>query len=325
MLRFFKNICVAVLLVAFFGCSQKNDVTVINLAHGLDTKHSVHKAMVFMGERLAEKSNGKLEVHIYPNQQLGSERELVELLQIGTVGMTKVSTATMENFVPEFRVLGMPYLFRDGEHMFRVLEGEVGEELLQESTDKRLLGLAFYDSGDRNFYAKKPIKTPDDLNGMKIRVMPSKTAINMVEALGGSATPISWGELYTSLQQGIVDGAENNLPSFYLNRHYEVCKYFTMDGHTAVPDELIISTQVWEKLSEQEKKWVKEAAMESAQYQKKLWKESEDEALEGIKEAGVEIIEPDKELFRAKVEEMYKEYEKDPQLKETVKRIKAVQ
>tara|TARA_Y100000815_G_C13334402_1_gene497255 strand:- start:31 stop:582 length:552 start_codon:yes stop_codon:yes gene_type:complete len=183
------------MLPIFFGCSQKEDVTVINLAHGLDTKHSVHKAMVFMAERLAEKSNGKMKVRIYPNQQLGSERELVELLQIGTVGMTKVSTATMENFVPEFRVLGMPYLFKDGDHMFRVLEGEVGDELLHESEDKRLLGLAFYDSGDRNFYAKKPIKSPDDLKGMKIRVMPSKTAIDMVQALGGSATPISWGEL----------------------------------------------------------------------------------------------------------------------------------
>ena len=277
-----------------------------------------------MADRLNEKSNGKLLIKIYPNQQLGSERELVELLQIGSVGMTKVSTATMENFAPNFRVLGMPYLFKDGGHMFRVLEGSVGKDLLESGTDKRLLGLAFYDSGDRNFYAKTPIRTPNDLIGKKIRVMPSKTAIDMVESLGGSATPISWGELYTALQQGIVDGAENNLPSFYLNRHYEVCKYFTMDGHTAVPDELIISTLVWNKLSQQEQQWIKEAAMESAEYQKKLWKESEEEALEGIKEAGVQIIKPDKELFSAKVEQMYKEYEKDPEIKETIEKIKAL-
>ncbi len=312
-------------MALLLGCSNGNeDKKTIILGHGLDTKHSVHKAMVFMADRLKEKSKGQLEIKIYPNQQLGSERELVELLQIGSVGMTKVSTATMENFAPNFRVLGLPYLFKNGEHMFRVLEGSVGKDLLESSRDKRLLGLAFYDSGDRNFYAKTPIKTPDDLIGKKIRVMPSKTAIDMVESLGGSATPISWGELYTALQQGIVDGAENNLPSFYLNRHYEVCKYFTMDGHTAVPDELIISTLVWNKLSQQEQQWIKEAAMESAQYQKKLWKESEEEALEGIKAAGVQIIKPDKKLFRDKVDEMYKEYEKDPEIKQTIEKIKAI-
>ena len=147
--------------------------------------------------------------------------------------MTKVSTGVLENFVPNLKVLGLPFLFRDNQHRYEVLEGKVGEELLNSSISKRLKGLTFYDAGSRNFYSKKPINIPEDLNGEKVRVMESQTAINMVKALGGSPTPIAWGELYTALQQGIVDGAENNLPSFYTSRHYEICKYYTMDQHTA--------------------------------------------------------------------------------------------
>ena len=299
-------------------------VKVIRLGHGLDTSHSVHKAMVFMARRLEEKSKGTMTIKIYPNQQLGSERECLELLQIGSLGMTKVSAATMENFAPEFKVLNLPYLFRNEAHRFKVLEGEIGEKLLMSSRNKKLIGLTFYDSGTRNFYADKPIETPSDLKGLKLRVMPSQTAINTVRYLGGSPTPISWGELYTALQQGIVDGAENNLPSYYLNNHYEVCRYYSMDGHTAVPDELLISTKIWDQLSDEQQQWMKEAAKESSDYQKKLWKESEEEALAGMKKAGVEIIYPDKEKFREKVAPMYKEFEKDPEMKKMIEAIQAI-
>ena len=186
-----------------------------------------------MAERLHEKSNGNRTIDIYPNQQLGSERECLELLQIGSLGMTKVSTGVLENFVPSLQVLGLPFLFRDKEHRFEVLEGEIGEQFLNGSLDKRLKGLTFYDAGSRSFYSKTLVETPEDLKGLKLRVMESNTAINMVKHLGGSPTPISWGELYTALQQGIVDGAENNLPSFYLSRHYVDCKYYVLDAHTA--------------------------------------------------------------------------------------------
>ncbi|MDT0678818.1 TRAP transporter substrate-binding protein, partial [Autumnicola musiva] len=278
--------------VLFSGCDSEDETKVIRLGHGLDTSHSVHKAMVSMSKRLEEKSGGTMTIKIYPNQQLGSERECVELLQIGSLGMTKVSAATMENFAEEFKVLNLPYLFRNSEHRFNVLEGEIGRELLESSRDKNLIGLTFYDSGTRNFYADKPIESPSDLQGLKLRVMQSQTAINTVKNLGGSPTPISWGELYTALQQGIVDGAENNLPSYYLNNHFEVCSYYTMDEHTAVPDELLISSIIWDKLTTQQQKWLKEAAEESSVYQKKLWQQSEEEALNGMKKAGVTIIRP---------------------------------
>ncbi|MCB0437094.1 MAG: DctP family TRAP transporter solute-binding subunit, partial [Mangrovimonas sp.] len=165
---------------------------------------------------------------IYPNQQLGSERENLELLQIGSLDMTKVSVGVMENFAPKMKVFGLPFLFRDKQHAFNVLDGPIGKELLDEGEKYWLKGLCYYDAGSRSFYTKdKPVMTPEDLKGSKIRVMESVTAMDMVRSLGGAPTPISWGELYTSLQQGVVDGAENNPPSFYLSRHYEVCKFYS--------------------------------------------------------------------------------------------------
>lgn len=311
------------LMFAIAGCQEDDKVKIIKLGHGLDTSHPVHKAMVFMGDRLKEKSNGTMSIDIYPNQQLGSERETLELLQIGSLGMTKVSTGVLENFVPSLQILGLPFLFRDNEHRFKVLEGEIGEYFLNKSLDKRLKGLTFYDAGSRSFYSKNPVATPEDLKGLKLRVMESNTAINMVKNLGGSPTPIAWGELYTALQQGIVDGAENNLPSFYLSRHYEVCKYFVLDEHTALPDELLVSTLVWDKLSLQEQKWLKEAAMESSEYQKGIWREAELDALEEIKKAGVEVTTTDKDLFREKVKPMYVEFSEDPETKKIIGAIQA--
>ena len=212
-----------------FSCNNGSNIKTIKLAHGLDVNHSVHKAMEKMGEDLAKISDGKMQLEIYPSQQLGTERECIELLQIGSLDMTKVSVGVMENFAPKMKVFGLPYLFKDKAHCFEVLDGPIGQELLDEGTQYWIKGLCYYDAGSRSFYTKdKSINSPKDLEGLKIRVMESVTAMNMVKNLGGSPTPISWGELYTSLQQGVVDGAENNPPSFYLSRHYEVCKYLSL-------------------------------------------------------------------------------------------------
>ncbi len=313
------------ILVMLAGCEAKDQTKVIRLGHGLDTSHPVHKAMLFMAQRLEEKSGGSMTIDIYPNQQLGSERECLELLQIGSLGMTKVSTGVLENFAPELKVFGLPFLFRDREHRFNVLEGEIGQKLLLASERNRLRGLTFYDAGSRSFYSTEPIKNPDDLAGQKIRVMESQTAMNMVKNLGGSPTPISWGELYTALQQGIVDGAENNLPSFYLSYHYEVCKYSMVDEHTALPDELIVSTAIWNKLNTQQQDWLQEAAVESAEYEKTIWREAELHALEEIQKAGVEVTYPDKEAFREKVAPMYDQFKEDPVMKKTIEAIQAVE
>ncbi|HSP40964.1 MAG TPA: TRAP transporter substrate-binding protein [Gillisia sp.] len=323
-INIFKVCLLLVISISVAGCADETEIKEIKLGHGLDISHPVHKAMEFMSERLLEKSNGTMVIDIYPNNQLGSERECLELLQIGSLGMTKVSTGVLENFVPSYQVFGLPFLFRDSAHRFEVLEGEIGENFLDQSIDKRLKGLTFYDAGSRSFYSKKLIETPADLKGLKLRVMESNTAINMVKNLGGSPTPIAWGELYTALQQGIVDGAENNLPSFYLSRHYEVCKFFVVDEHTSLPDVLVISTHIWNKFSPQEQQWVKEAAEESSQYQKGIWREAELEALEEIKKAGVTVTIPDKELFRAEVQPMYEEFSKDPEMKKVIDAIQAI-
>jgi len=318
--RFIFLLIIGIILAS---CSPQSKKTLI-LAHGLDTKHSVHIAMEFMAKRAFELSEGKLEIKLYPSQQLGTERQCLELLQIGSVDITKVSAAVMEGFAPVYKVLSIPYIFTSREHQSAVLGGPVGKKILATGEEFWLRGLCFYDSGSRSFYTKnKPILRPEDLEGMKIRVMSSPTSIDMVKMFGGAATPISWGELYTALQGGVVDGAENNPPSFYLSHHYEVCKYYSIDEHTSIPDVLLISTHTWDKMSEEERGWLSQAANESFVYQQKLWIESEKESLEAVREAGVQIFYPDKQPFREKVKPIIEKYKKDPVLREIIESIEA--
>jgi tripartite ATP-independent transporter DctP family solute receptor len=310
-----------VLSLSMFSCG-KSDITVLKLAHGLSPSHSVHQAMEFMAERLKEKSNGQMIIQIYASGQLGSEPQCLELLQIGGLDITKVSAAVMEGFVEEYKVTGLPYIFRDKEHAFRVLDGDIGRQLLDAGKNYWLKGLCFYDSGARSFYTKKPINEPADLRGQKIRVMASITANNMVRALGGSPTPISWGELYTALQSGVVDGAENNPPSFYLSHHYEVCNYYSLDEHTIIPDVVLISTHAWNRLTEQERIWLQEAADESVPYQRELWEESERMSLEAVEKAGVTIIYPDKEPFVQAVQPLFESYKNNEKIYSLIQRIR---
>lgn len=317
---------VAIFFCGLTSCQSVQEGKIIKLAHGLDENHPVHKAMVFMGEELEKKSGGTLKLNIYPNQQLGSERQCLELLQIGSLGMTKVSAAVMENFSPNMKVFGLPYLFKDKEQTFRVLDGSIGKELLDGGEKYWLKGLGYYDAGSRSFYTvKAPVKTPDDLKGLKIRVMESVTAMNMIKSMGGAPTPISSGELYTALQQGVVDGAENNPPTFFLTRDYEVCKFFSLDEHTTIPDVLIMSTHLWNSLNEEEKRWVQEAADASVQYQRKLWAIAEEDALAAVQKAGVTVTRPDKAPFKEKVSSVYEAYKDNPEMYSLIKKIQAVE
>jgi len=240
--------------------------------------------------------------------------------------MTKVSVGVLENFAPKMKILGLPFLFRDRKHAFKVLDGPVGRQLLEDGEKYWLKGLGYYDAGSRSFYTKdRPINSPDDLDGLKIRVMESVTAIDMVTIFGGSPTPISWGELYTSLQQGVVDGAENNPPSFYLSRHYEVCKYYSLDEHTVLPDVLLAGTHLWNRLSLEEKGWLTQAVDNSISYQRKLWLESEKEALDVVQEAGVKMIRPDNTLFSEKVKGIYEQYKENEELYRLIQEIQETQ
>lgn len=316
-------ICI-LLFTSFAGtqCRETSHVTKLKLAHGLNVDHPVHIAMAYMADLVAEKSEGRMRIDLYPSQQLGTERQCLELLQIGSLGMTKVSAAVLENFAPNMQIFSLPYIFRDRQHMFDVQDGPIGKEMLLQGQDYWLRGLTYFDAGSRSFYTKTaPVNKPEDLQGLKIRVQESVTAMSLVRSLGGSPTPISWGELYTALQQGVVDGAENNPPSFYTSRHYEVCKYYSLNEHTAVPDILIIGTVAWNKLTGQEQQWLEEAAKEATVYQRKLWAEAEQEALDMVSEAGVEIIYPPKEPFEKMTESMYEPYLAQPELRKLIEQI----
>ena len=304
---------------------QTSDKIVFKLAHGLDVEHPVHLGMVYMADRLAEKTDGQATIEIFPSEQLGSEREYLEQVQLGCIDMAKSSAAALEQFVPEMAVFGVPYVFRDSDHFWKTAEGPIGAEILSAGEGVGFRGLCYFDAGARSFYVKeKPIHTPADLLDMKIRVQQSKTAMEMVEALGGAPTPIPWGELYTALQQGVVDGAENNPPSFYTSRHWEVCKYYTLDEHALVPDVLLMSRAVWEKLPDFTREALTEAVAESAEYEKELWAKMTAEALEKVQQAGVEVIRPDKSAFADKVAELHRGYE-GSLVGDLVERIQAVE
>ncbi|MCF8335348.1 MAG: TRAP transporter substrate-binding protein [Bacteroidales bacterium] len=309
------------------GCKKATETTNLKLGHGLDMTHPVHKGMEYMAKRVSELSDGQLKIDIYPSEQLGSERECLEMLQIGSLAMTKVSSAVMESFVPEFQVFGLPYLFRNSKHAHKVMDGPIGKKILNSGTEYWLKGLAFYDAGSRSFYTvDKPIRKPSDLEGMKIRVQESIMSVRMVRAMGGSPTPISWGELYTALQNQVVDGAENNLPSFHLSYHFEICNYLSMDEHTTLPDVLLISTHVWEELSKKEQEWLRQAARESVEKQREYWQEARKEALKTIQKEGVEVIYPDKEPFRESVQSVYDYFkENNPEVYSIAEQIQNVE
>lgn len=292
------------------GCGGSDDVLVLKMAHALDVSHPVHQAMVFMGERIAEKSGGSMRLEVFPSEQLGSEREIIEQVQIGCIDLTKISASPLESFIPEMGVFSLPYLFRDSDHLWAVLNGPVGRRILLTGEDVGLRGLCYYDAGSRSFYTKdRPILTPDDLTGMKIRVMQSKTAIEMIRALGASATPIAFGELYTALQQGVVDGAENNPPSLYTSRHYEVCGHYSLDEHTMVPDIVLISAFVWRDLTPEQQRIIQEAANESVTHERELWAEMTRTSMEEVVNAGVTVYHPDKTVFAEKVQDMHRSYD----------------
>lgn len=315
---------IIIVLLFFTSCTHNKGAKSLKLSHGLSLDHPVHRALMYFAQRVKEESNGELIVEVYPGGQLGSERQSLELLQLGGLAMTKVSSAVMENFSPKLRVFGYPYIFEDKKHRYKLYDSELGKELLLDGEKYWLRGLTYFDAGSRSFYTKDtPIKTPDDLKSLKIRVMQSPTAINLIRSLGGSPTPVSWGELYTSLQQGVVDGAENNLPSFHSSRHYEICKNFSLDEHSAIPDILVISTLIYNKLSAEEKEWIQNAANDAAVKQRELWEIAENEALEAIKKEGVNIIYPDKELFKEESEHIIKEAKQsEPGLYSIVQKIK---
>ena len=308
-----RRLLLALALPLVWGCAADDETTVLRVASSLDVESPVHHALVRFDERLQELSGGTMRMEIYPSGQLGTERATIELLQLGTLDMSKVSSGVMENFVPEMGVFSLPYLFRDRAHLWQTLKGPVGEEILESARPYRMLGVAYYDAGFRSFYVNgRDVRTPDDLAGLKIRVIPSPLFIRTINLLGGSATPLAFSEVYGALQQGIVDGAENSPMSLYGMGHYQQVTTYVLDEHSAPPDILLISTHRWERMSEQQRAWFRQAAAESVELQRELWLQEEDAALDSVRAAGVEVIEVDKAPFRAAVTPIYNELSGTP-------------
>lgn len=279
--------------------------------------------MVYMAEEMDKRSRGRVRIDVYPSEQLGNERELLEQLQVGALAMAKVSAAVLESFQPSAGVFGLPYLIPDENLYWEILKGDLGRRLLDESATVGLKGLCYYDSGSRSFYTRnRPIHTPADLKGLKIRVQPSPTAVELIRAMGGAATPIPWGELYSALQQGVVDGAENNPPSFYLSRHYEVCRYYTLNQHTRVPDVVAMSLEVWNRLPLDMQELLEEIAWESVDQQRRLWTQSVEDSMREVKAAGVEVIYPDLDPFVEAASPLLDRYEEEKEYGHLIREIR---
>ncbi|MGL5174900.1 MAG: TRAP transporter substrate-binding protein [Cetobacterium sp.] len=261
-----------------------------------------------------ERSNGKIKVEVYSGGQLGSEENTIEQVQFGAIDMIRTSISPLTRYNDKLNVLMLPYLYRDDVHMFKVLDGQLGDKYLESLTRNNLLGLSWFDSGARNFYnSKRAVRNVSDMKGLKIRVQESALMMGLIEALGASATPMAFGEVYGALQTGVIDGAENNTPSYDSTGHFEVAKHYTLDAHTRVPEMLIINNKKFNSLSKDDQKLIKEAAKDAAIKQREFWKEREERSMNKIKAAGVEIVEltaEEKQEFQDAVKHLYDKFAK---------------
>lgn len=280
-----------------------------------------------MGDMLKERSDGRLCIEVFHSAQLGEEKDTIEQTQFGVIDMNRVSLGPFNNIIEETQVPSLPYIFRSVEHMNKVMDGPVGQQILDAFNDHDLVGLAFYDGGSRSFYnSEKPITSIEDLAGMKFRVMQSDMFVDMVSALGANATPMPYGEVYSSIQTGVIDGAENNWPSYDSSGHFEVAKYYTLDQHLIVPEVLVMSKTAFDKLSADDQALVRQAARDSVPIMRELWIAREKQSEARVREAGVEIItDIDKTPFIEAMVPVYEKYVTSPKLKQMVLDIQATE
>jgi len=278
-----------------------------------------------MSEILAERTGGKYTIKVFGQSALGSEKDTVEQVKLGALDMVRVNVAAFNNIVPETIVPALPFLFKSKEHMRHTLDGPIGDEILGALESQGFIGLAFYDSGSRSFYTtEKPIKTVADMKGLKLRVQQSDLWVTLIELLGGNPTPLPYAEVYTALKTGIVDGAENNWPSYESSRHYEVAKYYSLTQHSMSPELLVFSKVVWDTLPKEDQDLIRQAAKESVPYMRKLWDEREEKSRKAVEAGGAEIIEDvDRQAFADAAKPIYDKFAGDPKLQDLIKRIQA--
>ncbi|RAK06948.1 tripartite ATP-independent transporter DctP family solute receptor [Halanaerobium saccharolyticum] len=322
-----------VLSVVLVGCSSTDEsvgdsTQKLKLAHNLNERHPVHLALERFKETVEEKSEGNIEITIHPNGQLGSESQVLEQLQAGALAMTKVSAAALTSYSEGYNAFTLPYVFADEDHFFKSMESDAVQKLYNSTEENGFIGLTFYDSGARSFYhVDKAILTPEDLDGEKIRVMGFQSQIDMMKALGGTPVTMPYGDVYTSIQSGVIDGAESNPTALTNGNHGEVAKHFSFDEHTRIPDIVVISAQIWNSLTEEQQAIIKEAAVESTEYQKGVWDEAISEARSQAEdEMDVTFHEVDKEPFREAVQPMLQNYKDEyPEVRELLNVFKELE
>lgn len=317
--------CTFILGAAVAGCSSpsnevpkeasaegtvSNEQIVLRLADTHNDGYVTVRADKEFARLVEEKTEGRIKIEVYPGAQLGDEKNSIEQTQFGAIDFVRTSISPLSEFNKDFGLLMLPYLYRDTEHMFKVLDGEIGDQFLSSLDSHNLIGLSWFDGGARNFYnSKKEITSVADLSGMKIRVQESKLMMDLVRALGASPTPMAFGDVYSALQTGVIDGAENNWPSILSTSHYEVAKYIVVDEHTRAPELILASKMTFDKISEQDQAIIKEAALEAARFQREEWAKEELAAEEAVVANGnvVTRLESNEE-FQNAVQSIYAEF-----------------
>jgi tripartite ATP-independent transporter DctP family solute receptor len=253
-----------------------------------------------MGKKLEAATNGRIKMQMFPGAVLGQEKEVVEQTQLGAIQIARISLGVIGPVVPEVDVFNMPFVFRDVAHMRKVIDGPIGDELLQKVTDSpaKLVGLGWMDGGARNLYTKKPVKTPADLAGQKVRMMGNPLFVDTMNAMGGNGIAMAYGEVFTALQTGVIDGAENNPPSYFTANHYNTpAKYYAQTNHLIIPEIFVMSKVTWDKLSKEDQALVKKVSREAQLDQRALWDKSVADYSAKLKSAGIQFIDVDQKLF----------------------------
>src|SRR3979490_2072517 len=286
------------------------------------------EAVVARGKKLEAATAGRVGIQMYPSMQLGGEKEMIEQAQVGALAIARVSVGPMGTLVPELNVFNLPFMFRDDAHMERVIDGPIGDELLKKLSNHPtagLIGLCWMNAGTRNVYnSKKPIRSIDDLKGLKIRMMGNPVFVDTMNALGGNGVSMGYDQLLTALQTGVVDGAENNYPSYDTGQHYRHAKYYSLTGHLMIPEILVFSKRTWTSLAQGDRDLITKSAKEAQQEQRKLWYEMEQKSVKHMQEAGAEIIKiEDRKPFMEAVKPVWDKY--GAQHAALIKRIQEVQ
>ena len=318
MTNFPKTLLVAAALAALIAAPARAIEFRSADTHNADDYPTV-VAVKRMSELLEQKSGGKHKIKVFNKQALGSEKETIDQVKIGALDFTRVNVGPMNGVCPLTQVPTMPFLFNSIAHMRKVLDGPVGDEILKSCESVGFIGLAFYDSGARSIYAKKPIRTVADAKGLKIRVQQSDLWVALVSAMGANATPMPFGEVYTGLKTGLIDAAENNIPSFDTAKHVEAVKIYSKTEHSMAPEILVMSKVIWDKLPPAEQAMVRAAAKESVAFQRQKWDEQEAKSLANVKAAGAEIVDVDKSSFQAAMAPVYEKFMTTPEMKRLVK------